>query len=107
MLQSLVEEEPAGERRYEMTARDDDAREAGELERQRGLVREMVGTMLHEVMEEVVTRYLGAEPHRRAEERRGNRKGRKGRRWKTQLRREDGVEMRRGGQLSKTLRRFL
>jgi transposase-like protein len=68
-----------------MTAREDDARELSELQPQRDLVREMVRTMLHEVMEEEVTRYLGAEPHERTEERRGYRNGRKGRSWKTRV----------------------
>jgi transposase-like protein len=68
-----------------MTARDDDARELGELQPERDVLREMVGTMLHEVMEEEVTRYLGAAPHERTEVRRGYRNGHKGRSWKTRI----------------------
>ena len=64
-----------------MTAKDDGARELSELQQWR----EMVRTMLHEVMEEEVTRYLGARPHERTEVRRGYRNGRKGRSWKTRV----------------------
>jgi len=87
MLRSLVvvEEERTEERRYKMTARGDDGRKLEELQAERDVLREMVRTMLHEVMEEEVTRYLGAERHERTEVRTGYRNGRKGRRWKTRV----------------------
>jgi len=53
MLRSLVvvEEKPTEERRYRMTARDNDGRKLSGLQPQRDVLREMVRTMLHEVMD--------------------------------------------------------
>lgn len=68
-----------------MTTRGEDARDAREMQAEPDVLREMVRTMLEEVMEEELTRLVGAERHERTEERRGYRNGHKERRWKTRV----------------------
>lgn len=49
------------------------------------LLREMVGAMVQEVLEEEVARHLGAERHERTAQRRGYRNGHRPRTWKTRV----------------------
>ena len=68
-----------------MTARGNDARELSGMQAEPDVLREMVRTMIQEVMEEELTCHLGAGRHERSEQRVGYRNGHKQRKWKTRL----------------------
>ena len=54
-----------------MTARGNDARELSEMQAEPDVLRGMVRAMIQEVMEEELTRHLGASCHERSEQRVG------------------------------------